>query len=62
MPETKLTLPADKLAELKRAQRDLNDILALMDKAEECDIDCREYRAARDIVSQRIDKLIQNFS
>lgn len=37
-------LPSEHVAKLKQVQRDLHDILGEFDKADECGIDCQEFR------------------
>ena len=62
MATTAIKLPADQVAELRRSERTLMDILPEFDKMEQCGIECQELRAARDEAAERIGKLLQYFA
>lgn len=54
-------LPADTLTKLREADRELHDVLSELDKADECGIECREYRRVVKEQREQISKLIQNY-
>jgi ribosome assembly protein YihI (activator of Der GTPase) len=54
-------LDSVQIAELKSAQRALHDLLADLDTAEKCDIDCQEYRKIQQAAYDRITRLIENY-
>lgn len=60
MEKTKLT--SEEVAELRMAARNLNDIQAELDYAEECGIDCQYHRAASHEAAVRIGRLLQHFA
>jgi len=59
---TTTKLPTELINELKRSERALMDLLPELDKAEQCGIDCQEYRTIRDEAVERISKLLQHFA
>lgn len=58
---SKYKLPADKVATLKAAQRELHDVLPLIDEAEQCGIECQQYRQLAEEVQERITKILTYF-
>jgi len=61
MPEP-IRLPPEKIAELKQRQRELNDILTEIDKAEQCGVDCTIPHEVRADAAKKIEKLLQHYS
>jgi len=61
MGKSTIKLPTDKVAELKKAQRELHDILAELDRAEECDIDCQVYREIQQAQYEQVSKLLEHY-
>jgi hypothetical protein len=55
-------LPTENVAELRRSERTLNDLIPFFDKSEQCGIECQELRVARDEAAERIAKLLQHFA
>ncbi len=47
--------------ELKRAQRLINDRIAVLDKAESCGIECQEFRQMVKLVLDRLLKIEHHF-
>jgi len=58
---SKFKLPADHVAKLKQVQRDLHDLLAEFDAADECGIDCQEYRRMHQEAVQAANKLLEHY-
>ena len=58
---SKLKLGKEDMAKLTTAERDLHDILPEMDKAEECGIDCQEFRRMHGEAMSSIEALKRNF-
>ncbi len=56
-----ITIPKEQFAGLLQAERDLHDLLPEIDKAEECGIECQEFRRVHGEVMENITKLKQNF-
>lgn len=46
---------------LRRGQQALNDAIPILDMAEECGVDCSDYRNGHAELSGRIDKYLRNF-
>jgi hypothetical protein len=57
----KIKLPPDKIAELQSAQRTLHDILPEFDAAEECGVDCQQWRSLHQEAMRRIDALLLHY-
>lgn len=57
----KFKLPADRVQALQQAQREIHDILPVIDDAEKCGIECQQYRVLVDEVNERITKILQYF-
>lgn len=58
---TKYRLPSEKVTELQAAQRALHDILDEFTTAEECGVDCTEYRRLQREAHDRISKILANY-
>lgn len=56
-----IKLPNEQFAKLLQAERDLHDILPEMDKADECGIDCQEFRRLHSEMMDNIAGLKKNF-
>lgn len=56
-----IILTNEQHASLIKAERDLHDVLPDMDKAEECGIDCQEFRRLHGEAMERIEALKRNF-
>lgn len=54
-------LPPEAKAELLQSQREFHDALPLMDKMEECGINCVEFRRVVKEGQERVDKILRNF-
>lgn len=54
-------LPAEAINALREADRELHDILPELDKADQCGIECREYRRVVQEQREQISKLLQNY-
>lgn len=59
--EGKIKLPIGDLQKLINTERSLNEALNQVQKLEECDIDCQEFRKQIATVLERSRKLRQNF-
>lgn len=46
---------------LRKAQRDLSEMIPLMDAAEECGVDCQQYREGHAYISGRINDFLRVF-
>ncbi len=46
---------------LKRAERDLHDLLEVLDKADRCGIECQEFRQVRDELGRRLSAIEREF-
>lgn len=46
---------------LRKAQKDLHDMIPLMDMAESCGVDCELYRQGHAYATERIAKFINTF-
>lgn len=57
----KLKLDNERFAKLLEAERLFHDILPEMDAAEECGIDCQEFRRLREEMMGQIDAMKRNF-
>ncbi len=55
-------LSDEMVAELKQRQRELHDALELLNKVEDCNIDCQDLRKAHGKASEQIEKLLANFA
>lgn len=55
-------LPPKEIAALKEAQRTLSDQFAEYDKAEECGLDCQEFRRLAQQKIDEISALLKNYS
>lgn len=58
---SKFKLPPERIAALQQAQRDLHDILSDMDEAEECGVDCQNYRMMHQEAAKRIDAILRHY-
>jgi len=61
MANDKTRLSPEREIALKQALRGLNEQLSEIDKAEECGIDCKELRQARDEAAAIGEKILANF-
>lgn len=61
MANSHYRLPGMEYAKLLETERELHDILPEMDKAEECGIECQEYRRLHREAMERIEKIKINF-
>jgi len=50
------------IGELRTNQRTLHDLIAELDKAESCGVDCQEFRRVHQQEHERITALIQHYS
>lgn len=58
----KLTLSPEDVDKLKTAERNVNEVLAEVDKLEDCDVDCRLYREELARIMNTSVKLRKNFA
>lgn len=58
---SKIKLTNEQIADLQKHQRGLNDILPEFDQAEQCGVDCAEFRRIQADASSQIDKLLQYY-
>jgi len=58
---SKFKLPTEHVAKLQQSQRDLHDIVSEFTTAEECGLDCQEYRRLHTEAADRIGKILQNY-
>jgi len=56
-----LTFPPELVGKLQTAQRELHDILAIIQDTEECGIDCQSYRAQWQESYDQIGKMLEKF-
>lgn len=54
-------LPLEDVAELKQHRRNLLDAMDKIPKAEECGIDCQNYRLSIERQIAQIDKIIEHY-
>lgn len=58
---SKYKLPLEMVAQLQQEQRNLHDILEVIDDAEECGVDCQLYRATQKEAHDRISAILAKF-
>lgn len=47
--------------DIKRGQRELHDLLPLIDSAEACGIECHQHRELHNFLSERLAALLKHF-
>jgi predicted DNA-binding protein (UPF0251 family) len=57
----KIKLSAERVAQLRQAQRQLHDILPEMDAAEQCGIECQQFRSLVQEAQNKITNLLTHF-
>lgn len=56
-----IVLPPEHIAEVQRSQRELTELLAEFDKAEECGADCQQLRAGALEALEQASNIIKHY-
>jgi hypothetical protein len=58
----KIVLTPERIQQLKQAQRNLHDLLPEFDAAEQCGIECQQFRQMAGEAQDKIKALLTNYS
>jgi hypothetical protein len=58
---SKIVLSPEDIAGVQQSQRELTDLLTELDRAEECGVDCQQFRAATKEALEQAGKIVMHY-